>query len=259
LSSQVAVERLAEVEKRSAWLRKELGLIDLVLMQILYVVGSSWVGTAAKLGTSHTVFWLLAIASFYLPQAAVVIFLSRMMPLEGGVYQWTTIALGKFAGFMVAWNLWAYAVLIIATFGVTIATNASYLLTGATASLSGVWWYTPIVSTIALLFVTGISILGLRTGRWVHDVGGVAYLALFAIPIFGVASLARRPSTLLRAGAVCGFAVTLLYSTLSVFPIIDAASWQIFAAKIIVVIVGANLLGVAIYTIGRRAGTISSK
>ena len=59
LSSQLAVERVAEVEARSAGLRKELGLIDLVLMQIMYVVGSGWVGTAAKLGTSHTVFWLL--------------------------------------------------------------------------------------------------------------------------------------------------------------------------------------------------------
>jgi len=43
LANQVAVERIAEVEARSAGLRKELGLIDLVLMQILYVVGSSWV------------------------------------------------------------------------------------------------------------------------------------------------------------------------------------------------------------------------
>ena len=467
MNGQTAVERTAQVEARSAGLRKELGLVDLVLMQILYVAGSSWVGTAAKLGTSHTVFWLLAIASFYLPQAAVVIYLSRLMPLEGGVYQWATIALGKFAGFMVAWNLWAYAILIIATFGVTIATNASYLLTGGSASLSAVWWYTPLVSTLALLFVSAISVLGLHIGRWVQDVGGVAqvltyaallivplvalghgrsvayhpldiaapaftpyslnifgkmalgalsgfeyvaimagearspartigrsvlvaapvialmfilgtnsvialvpadridlvspipqtlsvgfagmgvarlivpalilllllrqigvvtmifngnsrlplvagwdkllpewftrlhprfrtpvnsilfvsaitialtlagqagvgvqeafqllenaagifyaltYLALFAIPIFGAAKLAKRPSTFLRTAAACGFAVTLLYSTLSVFPIIDVASWQIFAAKIIAVIVGANLLGVAIYTANR--------
>jgi amino acid transporter len=123
LSSQLAVERVAEVEARSAGLRKELGLIDLVLMQIMYVVGSSWVGTAAKLGSAHTVFWLLAILLYYLPQAAVVIYLARLMPLEGGLYQWTSIALGRFAGFMVAWNLWAYAVLIGATFGVTIANN----------------------------------------------------------------------------------------------------------------------------------------
>src|SRR6266566_7570448 len=147
LSRQLAVERVAEVEARSVGLRRELGLVDLVLMQIMYVVGSAWVGTAAKLGSSHTVFWLLAIVLYYLPQAWVVIYLSRLMPLEGGVYQWTAVGLGRFAGFMVAWNLWAYAVLIMATFGVTIATNASYLATGSTAFLSELWWYTPAVST----------------------------------------------------------------------------------------------------------------
>jgi len=91
---QPAADRVTEVEARSPGLRKDLGLIDLVLMQIMYVVGSGWVGTAAKLGSSHTVFWLLAIALYYLPQAAVVIFLARLMLLEGGLYQWTSIALG---------------------------------------------------------------------------------------------------------------------------------------------------------------------
>ncbi|PYK44164.1 MAG: amino acid permease, partial [Verrucomicrobia bacterium] len=57
---------------------------DLVLTQILFIVGSSWVGAAAKLGQSHLFFWLLAILLFYIPQAAVVIYLNRLMPLEGG-------------------------------------------------------------------------------------------------------------------------------------------------------------------------------
>ena len=469
MSSHLAVERVAEVEAKSAGLRKELGLFDLVLMQIMYVVGSGWVGTAAKLGSSNTVFWLLAIALYYLPQAAVVIYLARLMPVEGGLYQWTTIGLGRFAGFMLAWNLWAYAVLIGATFGVTIATNAAYLFGGSNAPLSHVWWYTPIVSTLALVLVTAISVLGLRVGRWVQDAGGAAhvltfaallivplvavapgravsyrpldvsapaftpyslnifgkmalgalsgfeyvaimagetrsasraitrsvflaapiialmfilgtdsvialvprdridlvspipqtlslgfersgiaqlivpalillllmrqlgvvtmlfngntrlplvagwdnllprwftklhprfrtpvnsilfvsaitiafslagqagvgvqeafqllenaagilyafaYLALFAIPIFGAANLERRPPMWLRLAAGSGFLVTLLYSTLSVFPIIDVASWQTFAAKIIVVIVAANLVGVGIYVGGRRS------
>jgi len=180
LSTQLAENRVAEVEARSAGLRKELGLTDLVLMQIMYVVGSSWVGVAAKLGTSHTVFWLLAITFYYLPQAAVVIFLSRLMPLEGGLYQWTSIALGRFAGFMLAWNLWAYAILVGAGFGVTIATNAAYVLSGSSATLSNVWWYTPVVSTLALVLVTIIALLGLRVGRWVQDVGGAAHVLTFA-------------------------------------------------------------------------------
>ena len=180
MSTQLAENRVAEVEARSAGLRKELGLTDLVLMQIMYVVGASWVGVAAKLGTSHTVFWLLAIAFYYLPQAAVVIFLSRLMPLEGGLYQWTTIALGRFAGFMVAWNLWAYAIVIAAGFGVTIATNAAYVFSGSSATLSSIWWYTPLVSTLVLLGVTMISVLGLRIGRWVQDVGGAGHVLTFA-------------------------------------------------------------------------------
>jgi len=41
LSTQLAEDRVAEVEARRAGLRKELGLTDLVLMQIMYVVGAS--------------------------------------------------------------------------------------------------------------------------------------------------------------------------------------------------------------------------
>src|ERR1700752_4887399 len=84
------------VEEQRVALKKPLGLRDLVLTQIVFVVGSSWVGTAAKLGESHLIFWLLAIALFYIPQAAVVIYLSRLMPLEGGIYQWAKFAFNEF-------------------------------------------------------------------------------------------------------------------------------------------------------------------
>src|SRR5262245_30555987 len=79
------------VEARSAVFKKELGLTDLVLTQILYIIGLSWVGAAAKLGHSHIVFWLLAIVLFYVPSAMVVIYLNRLMPLEGGLYQWAKL------------------------------------------------------------------------------------------------------------------------------------------------------------------------
>src|SRR4029078_8661479 len=125
----------------------ELGLANLVLIQIMYVVGSGWVGTAAKtLGTAHIWFWLSAALLFYLPQAAVVIYLNRLMPLEGGLYQWATVGLGKFAGFLVAWNLWAYTILILATFGVMIAKNLAYLIGTSALWLTGATWYTQVVS-----------------------------------------------------------------------------------------------------------------
>ena len=52
-----------------AGLKRELGLRDLVLTQILFVVGLTNMGNFAKLGASHVVFWLTAIVLFYIPQA----------------------------------------------------------------------------------------------------------------------------------------------------------------------------------------------
>ena len=85
-----------------AGLRKELGLGDLVMAQVLCVVGSTWVGIAAKLGRAHVAFWLGAMVLYYVPLAVVVIYLNRMMPLEGGLYQWPKSGFGEMAGFLTA-------------------------------------------------------------------------------------------------------------------------------------------------------------
>src|SRR5947209_7415754 len=142
-----------KIEERSASLKKPLGLRDLVLTQVLFVIGSSWVGTAAKLGPAHLFFWLLAIVLFYIPQAAVVIYLNRAMPLEGGVYQWAKFGFNEFAGFITAWNLWLLSITVIALGGMFITTNISYTLGDA-----GVWMRTSkwCVCLISCLLVTGL-------------------------------------------------------------------------------------------------------
>ncbi len=179
--------RVAEVEARSGSLRKELGVVDLALAQILYIVGSGWVGTAAKLGHEHVVFWLLAIAAFYLPQAAVVIYLNRLMPLEGGIYQWATAAFGGAGGFLVAWNLWAYTLLMLATFGVMVSQNVGYMLSPLLPGLTTLRGYAPVMSVLLLLGVSAVALRGLRLGKWVQNVGAVAqiltYVALLAVPV----------------------------------------------------------------------------
>jgi amino acid transporter len=118
----------ARVEAHSAALRKELGVRDLVLTQILFIVGLAWIGIAGKLGPSHVVFWLLAIALFYLPSAAVVIYLNRLMPLEGGLYQWAKLGFSEAVGFILAWNLWLYVIVNTSEIGLQSATYLSYAL-----------------------------------------------------------------------------------------------------------------------------------
>ena len=169
-----------DVERQSATLKKPLGLRDLVLTQILFVVGSSWVGTAAKLGQAHLFFWLLAIMLFYLPQAAVVIYLSRVMPLEGGIYQWAKLAFNEFAGFMVAWNLWLLSIMVIALGGMFVTTNISYAIGDSAAWIPHSKWCVSLVSCGMVAGLGWIAVRGLSLGKWVHNVGGFAMLAVYA-------------------------------------------------------------------------------
>src|SRR5438445_13293637 len=116
------------VEDKSATFKKELGLTDLVLTQILFIVGLPWVGVAAKQGQSHVVLWLAAILLFYIPSAVVVIYLNKAMPLEGGLYQWAKLGFSDLIGFMVAWNLWLFAILNTSEVGLQITQYVSYII-----------------------------------------------------------------------------------------------------------------------------------
>src|ERR1700727_1859639 len=95
-------------------LHAQMGLRDLVLAQVLCVVGSSWVGVAAVLGKAQALTWVAAMLLFYFPMAAVVIGLNRIMPLEGGLYVWAHRAFGQVGGFLTAWNLWVYGIAVTA-------------------------------------------------------------------------------------------------------------------------------------------------
>jgi amino acid transporter len=168
------------IEAQSASLKKPLGLWDLALTQVLFVVGSSWVGTAAKLGQAHLFFWLLAIVLFYIPQAAVVIYLSRVMPLEGGIYQWAKLAFNEFAGFMVAWNLWLLSIMVITLGGMFVTTNISYAIGDSAAWMPNSKWCVSLISCALVVGLGFIAVRGLSLGKWVHNIGGFLMLAVYA-------------------------------------------------------------------------------
>jgi glutamate:GABA antiporter len=175
------------IEAQSAIFKKELGLTDLVLTQILFIIGLSWVGAAAKLGPSHITFWLLAIMLFYVPSAVVVIYLNRLMPLEGGLYQWAKLGFNEFTGFMVAWNLWLYMIVLTSEIGLQVATYLSYALGPSAAWLAGSKWVIAGASFSIIVALVVISTIGLGVGKWVHNAGAVMMIVIFtalvALPI----------------------------------------------------------------------------
>ncbi len=174
---------MTAIETRSADLKKELGLRDLVLQQIVYVVGTIWVGTAAKLGAQHLIFWIAAILLFYLPQAAVVIDLTRRMPLEGGLYQWARLGINELTGFMVAWNLWIYAVVLIATIGLVVGTNLSYVVGAGGEWLARNKLFLTALNCVLIAALMAMAVRGLAVSKWLHNLGAVGVMSAFAVMI----------------------------------------------------------------------------
>ena len=210
------------VEEHSASLKKPLDLRDLVLTQIVFVVGSSWVGTAAKLGPSHLFFWLLAILLFYIPQAAVVIYLSRLMPLEGGLYQWAKLGFNDFAGFIVAWNMWLLSITVLALGGMFVTTNLSYAIGETAAWMPNNKLCVALISCALVTSLGWTGIRGLSLGKWVHNIGGfamlVVYGALIVLPFvaFGRGELKQYHPLQIAAPTMSIFYCFNIFSKLAV-------------------------------------------
>src|SRR3954462_9339573 len=178
-ASDALAQAEARVEMHSASLKKELGVRDLVLTQILFVVGLIWIGVAGKLGPSHVVLWLLAIVLFYLPSAAVGIYLNRLRPLEGGLYQWAKLGFSETVGFMLAWNLWLYVIVNTSEIGLQSATYLAYALGPGAAWMTKSTWFVALATAVILTLLVVVSTIGLSVGKWVHNGGGVIMLVIF--------------------------------------------------------------------------------
>ena len=177
----MAAVKAHAVEAREADLRKDLGVTSLTLTQILFIVGLPWVGVAAKEGPSHVVYWLLAIVFFYLPSAAVVIHLNRAMPLEGGLYQWAKLGFNEMTGFLVAWNLWLFAILNSSETGLQVTQYSQYVFGHAADAYSSSPWSVTGTNVLILTALAMVTIRGLSVGKWVHSSGGALMLTTFAM------------------------------------------------------------------------------
>ena len=174
---------IARTKARSASLARELRLTDLVLLQVLLIVGLPWTGYAAKVGGAHVALWLLAIVLFYFPLAGTVIFLSRRLPLEGGIYQWAKLGISPFAGFQAAWNYSFFLILFYAASGSVVANSLSYVFGPGAAWMTG---SKPLILAMSVAFfalVLVVNVRGLHLARWVTGAGGALVIGLYGLII----------------------------------------------------------------------------
>lgn len=171
------------IESQSLVFKKELGLSDLVFTQILYVVGLTWIGVAAQQGQAHVLLWLTAMILFYIPSAIVVTYLVKLMPLEGGLYQWAKLGFSEKIGFLVGWNLWVFAIIETSNIGLAITQFIGYLLPADYKALSEDHWFIMSITILIIGTLVIFSCIGLGLGKWVHKVGGIFLITIFFVII----------------------------------------------------------------------------
>src|SRR5689334_18549185 len=176
-------------------LKRVLRLGDLVLFNVVAVLGLRWVATSAKAGPSSLVLWLAAALLFFIPQGMAVITLASRFPEEGGVYAWTRRSYGEWNGFLCGWCYWVNNVLYYPNLLISTAVIATYAIGKGGTALGDSWPYVLSVSLVALWIAAALNIVGLGTAKWLHNVGGLAtYVPGLMLILLGIAATVMHPS-----------------------------------------------------------------
>jgi len=179
-----------ETTQTTPKLVRALKLRDLILFNLVAVLGLRHLGTTAKFGPGSLLMWLIAAVFFFIPQRLAVIELSSRFPKEGGIYFWTKRALGEGHGFLCGWCYWVNNVLYYPNLLISAAVIATFMFGKSESGLSDNWAYILPVTLGTLWIATVINIVGLGTGKWLQNAGGVGTyvpgLILILLGIYGV-------------------------------------------------------------------------
>ena len=165
-----------------------------MLFNLVAVVGITWVATAAKAGPSSLTLWLLAAVFFFVPQGLAVIQLSSSYPDEGGIYAWTKKEFGEGHGFLCGWCYWINNVLFYPTLLLSAAVTATYVIGRGESGLAGNWSYVLPFTLIALSVAVGLNVVGVGTGKWLQNIGGLSvYLPGILLVLLGLHGALTKP------------------------------------------------------------------
>jgi amino acid transporter len=182
--------------KNAPQLTRALRLRDLVLFNLVAVLGLRHLATAAKFGPGSLVIWVIAALAFFIPQGLAVMELSSRFPNEGGVYFWTKRALGEGHGFLCGWCYWINNVLYFPNLLISTAVIATYVVSKGDGDLALNWAYILTATLGSLWLAVILNVVGVGTGKWLQNAGGVGTyvpgLMLIAVGLY--AALSRPPA-----------------------------------------------------------------
>jgi amino acid transporter len=152
---------------------KAMRLRDVVLMNVVAVVGLRWIARGARTGPPSVTLWTLAWIAFFVPLAVAVSRLAKAHPDQGGVYVWVRRAFGPTHGFICGWCLWVNnlfyfpSVLLFGAANLAAIGGERWQAIGATRSFA-------VIFVLAGIWLTaGINVVGLRESKWLQNAGSL--------------------------------------------------------------------------------------
>ena len=197
-----------------------MGLGDTALFLVVAVLSPRWIASAAAVGPSALVIWLIALATFFVPLALAVIELASRHPEEGGLYEWTRSAFGEFAAFMTGWMYWVSNLVYFPGLLYFTVSNALLIGGGRWAALSSnAGWFIG-ASLAGLAVALTLNLVGLGVGKWLHNVGAIATWVPVAM-LLALAAMVWR-----HAGSATAFTASTLAPATGIR---DLALWSTIA------------------------------
>ena len=178
-------------------LPRVLTLRDLVLFNIVAILSLRWTATAAAAGPSSLTLWVLAGLFFFIPQGLAVSDLSSRFPQEGGIYFWTKRTFGEGHAFLCGWCYWVNNILYYPNLLMSTAVIGTYAIGRGGTGLMDDWLYILTATLAALWLAVLLNVIGLKTGRWLQNLGALGTYIPGAVLIgFGIhAALTRASAT----------------------------------------------------------------
>jgi amino acid transporter len=169
-----------------------MGFRDVLLFVVTAGTNLQWVATAAAGGASSLVVWVIGAGVMLLPLAFCVVAMSSRHPDEGGLYVWTKLAFGDFAGFLTGWAYWMSNLPYFPAVLYFAAGNLLYAGGDRWTALSGSAPYFIGVSLAGLALATFVNLVGVEVGKWLSNVGAIArWLATLLLLGVGAVAWAR--------------------------------------------------------------------
>src|SRR5258705_8705477 len=179
-------------------LRRELGLWDLVLLNVVAIVGLRWwLTSAGGYGYAALPLWVFAFLCFFVPSRLAVIDLTTRHPAEGGGYAWTKHAFRDDPGFISGWCLWTNNLIYSPHLLIFTVGNLVFMLGPKSKGLESSPPFMAAVSLLVFWVVVWFNVRGLRHARWLNNLGAygpwlpaalLIFLGIFALIRYGAAT-----------------------------------------------------------------------